>query len=333
MGFPDREGDLLSSPACIAVTGFDSGWGPALFRRLLGGSPCPRILEIDRHPLLQDLEQVESVPIDLSETDSDRKLAEVLTQNSVEALVHGGCPAFATRAEETNPESELGRVRALLRAADQSGLRRLVISSSTLLYGARPDNPNFLTESHPLRGHPHARWLAARIEAEESVRKFSLEHPKMELTVLRIGWAIGPMSSHPVSKFFSRSSVPTCLGHDPQIQFVHEEDLLSVYERAVCESHPGTFNIVARGVLPLSTLLALAGKQKWPLPPMLLDRLSGLLPWGSSPDKPSAFYDYLRYLWVAEGERGWAEFGEPRYTSREAWISFVSSARMSQYRS
>lgn len=323
----------MSPPACIAVTGFDSGWGPALFRRLLSGSACPRVLGIDRDPLPQDLEQVESVPIDWSETDSDRKLAEIMTKNSVEALVHGGCPAFATRAEKTNPEFELGRVRSLLRAADQSGLRRLVISSSTLLYGARPDNPNFLTESHPLRGHPNARWLAARIEAEESVRKFSSEHPKVEVTVLRSCWAIGPMSSHPVSKFFSRSSVPTCLGHDPQMQFVHEEDLLSVYERAVCEAHPGTFNIVARGVLPLSTLLALAGKQKWPLPPMLLDRLSGVLPWGSSPDEPSAFYDYLRYLWVAEGERGWAEFGEPRYTTREAWISFVSSAKMSQYRS
>lgn len=322
----------MSEPACIAVIGFDSEWGPALSQRLLGWSRVPRILGLDLHDPREGLEAVECAPVDWKDPDSDQKLVEIMTKNGVEALVHGGCPGFPTRAEEADPDFELGRTRKLLRAAVQCGLRRLVFSSSTLLYGPRPDNPNFLRESHRLRGHPDAGWIGARIQAEESVRKFALEHPKIEVTVLRSCWTMGPMSSHPVSKFFSRASVPTCLGYDPQMQFVHEEDLLSVYERAVCESHPGTFNIVARGVLPLSTLLALAGKQKWPLPPMLLDRLTGVLPWGSSPDKPSAFYDYLRYLWVAEGERGWAEFGEPRYTSREAWISFVSSARMSQYR-
>ena len=51
-----------------------------------------------------------------------------------------------------------------------------------------------------------------------------------------------------------------------------------------------------------------------------------------SGDPPAGFYDYLRYLWVADGERGWNAFGEPVYTTREAWISFVSARRMRRYR-
>ena len=49
-------------------------------------------------------------------------------------------------------------------------------------------------------------------------------------------------------------------------------------------------------------------------------------------DAPEGFADYLRYLWVADGSRGWEAFGEPTYTTKEAWISFVSTRRMRRYR-
>jgi hypothetical protein len=35
---------------------------------------------------------------------------------------------------------------------------------------------------------------------------------------------------------------------------------------------------------------------------------------------------------VADGQRGWDAFGEPVYTTREAWLSFVSTRRMRRYR-
>ena len=37
-------------------------------------------------------------------------------------------------------------------------------------------------------------------------------------------------------------------------------------------------------------------------------------------------------LWVADGRKGWDAFGEPVYTTKEAWISFVSARRMRRYR-
>ena len=44
-------------------------------------------------------------------------------------------------------------------------------------------------------------------------------------------------------------------------------------------------------------------------------------------DLPAGFFDYLRYLWIADGERAWQAFGEPVYTTKEAWVSFFSSRR------
>ena len=46
---------------------------------------------------------------------------------------------------------------------------------------------------------------------------------------------------------------------------------------------------------------------------------------GLGSESPAVFFDYLRYLWVADGERARAEFGTPLYTTQEAWIAFVAS--------
>jgi UDP-glucose 4-epimerase len=92
------------------------------------------------------------------------------------------------------------------------------------------------------------------------------------------------------------------------------------------------FNVVGRGVLPLSTILRIAGKRILSMPPPILYRMANYPSQGQTGDPPEGFYDYLRYLWVADGKRGWDAFGEPVYTSREAWLSFVSTRRMRRYR-
>jgi hypothetical protein len=90
--------------------------------------------------------------------------------------------------------------------------------------------------------------------------------------------------------------------------------------------------VVAPDPLPLSTILRLSGVTSAPLPAPLLYRLRDLAARAATGDPPAAFYDYLRWTWVADGARGYAAFGEPAYTSREAWISFMSSRRLRPYR-
>jgi UDP-glucose 4-epimerase len=122
------------------------------------------------------------------------------------------------------------------------------------------------------------------------------------------------------------------MGYDPLMQFVHEEDCVDAFQRAVLSSHPGVFNVVGTGVLPLSTLLRLGGKRTLPLPSALLYRMAYYPSQSQTGDPPAAFYDYLRYLWVADGRKAWDAFGEPVYSTKEAWISFVSARRMRRYR-
>jgi len=317
----------LNEPGVIAITGLRTFLGERLAERLLRRSPSLRIVGFDtrRPPGLDS--RIRFDAIDLTAPGAAAELAERLVDEGVEVLVHAAFRRDAT--------ADLARDRALetdgsLRVIDacvDARVARIVLASSTMLYGPRSDNPNFLTEDHPLRGHPDAHSVANRIEVESLLADCARRTPQLEVTVLRSCWVLGPNFDDRVSRYFSLPVVPKLLGYDPMLQFVHEDDYLYAFECAALESHPGVFNVVGRGILPIATLLRLGGRRPIALPARLLYRMAYYPGQRLTGDPPAAFYDYLRYLWVADGARGWDAFGESVYSTRETWIEFVSARR------
>ena len=107
-----------------------------------------------------------------------------------------------------------------------------------MLYGPWPDNPNFLTEGHPLRGHPHAHSVQDRVEMEGLVADWARRHPDVTVTVLRPCWIFGPSYMDAAVRYFARPVVPVPMGCDPLIQLVHEEDVVAAFEQAAREMEP-----------------------------------------------------------------------------------------------
>lgn len=322
----------MRTPRSIAITGLRSFVGKRLLRRVREAEPDAQLVGFDlQRPYGLD-PAVRFHAVDLAEPTADGRLAELLRKEGVEALLHAAFRSQPRADLEADHELETIGSLHVLHACAAAGVRRLVLASSTMLYGPRPDNPNFLSEDHPLRGHPDAHNVRNRVEVEELAANWSRRHPDVEVTVLRPCWIMGPSYEDAITRYFARPLVPTLLGYDPLLQFVHEEDCLRAFEIALLEGRPGVYNVVGRGVLPLTTLLRTAGKRPLPIPAPLLYRLGAYPSEVQSGDPPAGFYDYLRYLWVADGERGFAAFGEPEYTTLEAWMSFVSSRRMRRYR-
>ncbi len=124
-----------------------------------------------------------------------------------------------------------------------------------------------------------------------------------------------------MTRFLRASCTPTLLGFDPQMQVVHEDDVVEAVCHAVCREAPGVFNIAAEGVLPLSKLMALAGKLI--APPVF--HLAAY--WGNPVARGMGLpvnrawpieLDYLRYPWVADlgRMRNELEFVAAVYLSR-----------------
>ena len=329
---PSLVGVALELSGAIAITGLRSFLGTRLAERLLQRTPGLQIVGLDLRRPYRLEGRVRFHRVDLTDPKADALVAEVLERERVEVLVHAAFRRDPSPDVEYDHELETLGSLHVLRACAAVKVRRLVVASSTTLYGPWPDNPNFLTEGHPLRGHPTAHNVRNRIETESLVADWRARHAETDVSVLRTCWIMGPSYWDRVSAHFARPAVTTLLGYDPLMQLVHEEDALHALEKATLERHPGVFNVVGSGVLPLSTLLRLAGKRSVPMPAPLWYRLLRWPLQGATGDPPEAFYDYLRYLWVADGERGWAAFGEPVYSTKEAWISFVSTRRLRRYR-
>jgi len=264
----------VKEPGCIAITGLRTFLGQRLAERLLRIPEGPRVVGLDLYRPQRLEGRLRFYRLDLTDPTADADAAEILEREGAEVLVHLAFRSSPTPDQEYDHELETIGSLHVMHACSAAKLRRLVVASSTMLYGPRPDNPNFLTESRPLRGHPQAHCVQNRIEVEELLTDWARRHPETELSVLRHCWVMGPSYADHVVRYFERQVVPVMLGYDPLLQFIHEEDLVNAFERATLESHPGVFNVVGTEVLPLSTVLALAGKRALPLPSPLVYRLA-----------------------------------------------------------
>ena len=322
----------MRKPGNVAITGLGTFLGRRLAERLAATQGEIGLIGVDLRQPYGLSTRVRFHPVDLTIPTADGHLAEIFKKEEVDTVVHTAFRREPSLDLEEDHELETIGSLHILNACAAAGVRRLVVASTTMVYGPRPDNPNFLTESHSLYGHPAAHCVVNRVEVEALVADWAAGHPGTRVTVLRPCWIMGPDYLDSVVRYFSLPVVPTLLGYDPLMQFVHEDDCLHAFETATLRDHPGVFNVVGRGVLPLSTILRAGGKRLLRVPAAVLYRLRYYPSRAQTGDRPEGFYDYLRYLWVADGERGWAAFGEPEYSTREAWMSCVSSRRMRRYR-
>jgi len=209
--------------------------------------------------------------------------------------VHAAFLSAPTHAAAWAHELESIGTMHVLNAAAECQVRKVIAWSQTVVYGANPLNPNFLSEEHELRGDKsRSRFVREKVEVERQVRRFRAENTDTIVTTLRTATTLGPTIRNFATRFFQRPVAPVLMGYDPLMQFVHERDVTDAFVAAVENDYPGEYNIVGDGVLPYSTILALMGKVPIPLPHFLAYPLSKAL-WATQIfDSPPNFLDFLR---------------------------------------
>jgi UDP-glucose 4-epimerase len=308
----------------VAVTGAHGFFGSRVLRCLEEDPRYRTILAIDIRRPEVSMAKTQFHKIDLTSPTADTEVAAVLDRGGADTLVHAAFLHGPTHAESWAHELELIGTIRVLNAAAEVGLHKLVQWSLTAVYGACRDNPNFLTESHPLRGHPATRYLKDRVAAEQEVSSFREEHPETVVTVLRTAATLGPSIPNFVTRYFRTPVVPMLMGYDPLMQFVHEDDAVDAFKLAIDNDVPGVFNIAADGVLPYSTVLAMMGRVPLPLPIFLAFPLAHALWATQATEMPPYFLDMLRYCCVSDTRAAREQLGfQPRFDIRSAIHDFL----------
>ena len=293
----------------VAVTGAHSFLGTEVIRRLERDRRFAKVLAIDIRRPNVPLTKTQFYKIDLTLPGADGDVARILKREQADTVVH---LAFLSKpTHNTNWAHELEAIGTLhvLNACAACKVHKFIMSSLAALYGPAPQNPNFLTEEHPLRGVPDSRFFTDKLEAERLAHRFRKENPGTTVTILRLANVVGRRIHNYVSNYLAMSVVPVMMGHDPLVQLLHEDDATAVLKLAIDADFNADYNVAGDGVLPLSTVLALAGRVSIPIPHAIAHPLAKVLWMTQVFDVPPVYLDFMRYLCVVDTSKIQKEMG------------------------
>ncbi len=311
----------------VLVTGVSRYLGGRFADLLLSQPGIDRVIGVDVVPPPHSIGGAEFVRADIR----NPVVAKVIAQAEVDTVAHLNVIATPMSAGGRVAMKEInviGTMQLLAACQKAPTVRRLVVKSSAAVYGSSPRDPAMFTEDTGAKSLPRSGFGKDSIEVEGYVRGFARRRPDVALSVLRFANIIGPRIATPMTDYFSMPVVPTVLGFDARLQFVHEDDALRAMLEATVGPGVGTVNVAGDGVLTVSQAARIAGRPVLPVPMAAggwvgqVVRRSGLADF--SPEQ----MQYLAYGRGLDTTRMREVLGfTPGYTTREAFEDFVAAGR------
>ncbi len=266
--------------------------------------------------------------VDLTKDEASSSIASALIDNKVTAFIHGSLFSGPTRKKSYHHEVESIGTFHVLNAIAEAQIKRLLIHSATFVYGAHPKNPNFIHEDYPLKMQgPH--FVRTRVDVENQIQDFTNTYQTCCVTVLRFAPILGPNSTNIRARYFLAGIIPKVLGYDPLVQFIHEDDAVRAQITALSCNIGGVFNIVGRGVLPLSTGGHMSGKIPVPFISAMCRFFFSAGYASRIWELPSDIVPFFQYICVADGKKAEEILGFiPKYSSRQALKSMIEANRL-----
>lgn len=299
----------------IAVTGCRTVVGDRVLRALDRLGPESKAIVFDvQPPDIQD-PRIRSYSLDLTQPGAEAEMAAVMQDHGVEAFLHAAFLWNPLRDMEWAHELESVGTDRVLAAVLDAHVKRLVMTSSVTVYGITHRSATLLTEDAPLISTKTLPPWREKVSAEMAVARFAESHPEVCVTVIRSAILLDPTVDRVISRTFRGKFIPRAMGFDPLFQFVHPDDLVELYVRALREDHPGVFNFAPDDAIPLSAIIRLGRKIAVPLPHFLAMPAYRLLWSAGIGDVHPSFLNFFRFSLIVDGSKAVREFGlRPRPT-------------------
>lgn len=306
----------------VLVTGVARYLGARLAAALHADPGIKRVIGTDATPPAMSLGGADFVRAGIRGTE----VGEIISSGDVDTVVHLNlvteAPGGRGAVKETNV---IGTMHLLAACQRARRLRRLVVRSSATVYGCSAGDPAVFAEDDQPVARPRSGYARDLVEVEEYVAGLARQRPDLAITMARFASFLGPSVDSPLTRYFESPVVPTVLGFDPRLQFIHEDDGVEALRRLTIEDHPGTYNVAGHGVMLLSQAVRQAGRTAVPLPQPALRAAGGLgRRFGMSADVPPDLLTLLRYGRVLDTRKLVTELSwQPRYGSSAAFADFV----------
>ncbi|MCC5813147.1 MAG: NAD-dependent epimerase/dehydratase family protein [Leptospira sp.] len=317
----------------VLITGGAGFIGSNLIKKIRKSQPRWEILATDIRQLPPDFlsddkrnqKRFKSVVLDICDREEVVRIAKDFKPDSVVHLASILNPPPGM-TEEKQREIDIEGTRNTIDAAIISKAKQIVITSSGAAYGYHKDNPKWIKESHPTRGHDSFAYSRHKREIEEMLSRYRETNPKLNQLILRPGTILGRTVNNLITDLFQKATVLGVWGSDSPFVFIWDEDVIDIIEYGIDKKKSGIYNLAGDGSVAMPDIAKILEKPFTPLPAFLLKFVLSILnPLQLSQYGPDQI-DFLRYRPVLDNAALKNEFGyTPRYSSLEAFYEFLKA--------
>jgi UDP-glucose 4-epimerase len=314
-------------PGRVLVIGIASHWGAEVARRLRLDPRIGYVAGLDSTPPPADLDRVEFIEADLRSP----QLSRLIPVTEVDTIVHCGIlwyPEPGRPAHALHEINVIGTLQLLAACERTRTLERVVVRGSAAIYGCEGSAPAFFTEDLAGTLALRTRFQRDISELEGYFDDFARRHAEVACCMLRFQPEIGPELDTPLTRYLTLPVIPTQLGFDPRLQFLHADDATDAMVAALRSTVRGPVNVAPDGAISLSRLLRLARRPTIPIPHPLFAPALGRL--GRQLGTGGLYEDAVRMLRFGRGldnRRLREEVGfEPRFDAVAAVRDFIARA-------
>lgn len=281
----------------VAVTGASGYVAGGLISRLCADERVDRVLGYDlREPTLSHPKFVFD-QIDIRNPSLEGRF------RGVHVVAHLAFVMDPIRDDAEMRDVNVNGSQNVFRCAGKAGVRKVVYTSTALVYGAHPDNDLPLTEESPLRANLDFSYAAHKLEVEYVVREFREEFPHSLMTVFRPAIVFGPNVDNAWSRLLELPVLVAVQGSAPPLQFVHEDDVRDALDFAVWNDLDGAYNLCADGWLDDQDVLAIIGRRRVELPEPVAFALTDRLWQLGLAEAPAGMLHYVMHPWVMSNSK------------------------------
>ena len=289
----ERSGTARDQPMpVVAVTGAARGIGRALTVRLAASPSVKKVIAIDR-----DRGDIAGVTWRVADV-RDPALAGRLA--GADIVVHADYDLAPDSDSRPRRAFNVRGAQTVLTAAAAGRIGRVVLVTSTMVYGARPDNPVPLAEDAPLAAEADSSVAGDLLEIEQLARRSPRANPGVEVTVVRPAALVGEDIDTLVTRHFEAPRLLTVKGCAPRWQFCHVDDLVSALEFTVTGGITGDFAVGSDGWLEQDEVERISGLKSIELPARLTFGTAQRLHRVGVTPAPAIDLRYMVYPWVVD---------------------------------
>jgi UDP-glucose 4-epimerase len=302
----------------ILITGVSRFLGLRLAKRFEGDPNVDLLVGVDLDPPPVPIQGLEFVRADIR----NPLIAKILETTEVDTLVHTNISSDPGRLggrSQMKENNVIGTMQLLAAAQHAARLKKVVVKSSTAVYGTSSSEPSIIGEGYAAQSVDLSGYGRDCAEAETYARDFGRRRSDVDLVILRTQSVVGPTVKTSMTDYLTLPVVPTALGFDPRLQLLHEEDAVEGFYKATVDDCRGIFNLAADGVVYLSQAIRMLGRIQLPILLPLASTTATVLRTFRFIDFPVDQLKLILYGRVVDTRRAKEalEFA-PRYSSEDA---------------